>query len=226
VRTGSGGGVAAVAVAASLALAALLAPAAGAEENERGSDLFELCTQCHGNDGGGGELALAPSIAGLEEWYIDRQLEKFQGGQRGQHFDDIAGMRMRPMARLLKSADDRKAVAKYVASLPPVVQTPTLSGGDATRGQAIYTPCIACHGPDLKGNQVLNSPSLSHQTDWYMLTQLRNFKAGIRGARPDDTTGLAMRAMSMTLVDEQAMRDVIAYIVTLQPKPVASTQQP
>jgi hypothetical protein len=48
-----------------------------------------------------------------------------------------------------------------------------------------------------------------------MLTQLSNFKAGIRGAVPEDASGATMRPMAMTLADEQAMKDVIAYILTL-----------
>jgi cytochrome c oxidase subunit 2 len=48
-----------------------------------------------------------------------------------------------------------------------------------------------------------------------MLTQLVNFRAGVRGAKAGDTSGALMRPMSMTLADEQAMRDVIAYITTL-----------
>ena len=48
-----------------------------------------------------------------------------------------------------------------------------------------------------------------------MLTQLQHFKAGVRGTAPGDAQGALMRPMSMTLPDEQAMRDVIAFIMTL-----------
>jgi hypothetical protein len=47
------------------------------------------------------------------------------------------------------------------------------------------------------------------------LTQLKNFKSGVRGTNPQDITGAQMRPMSMILADEQAMKDVIAYIQTL-----------
>jgi hypothetical protein len=49
-----------------------------------------------------------------------------------------------------------------------------------------------------------------------MLTQLQNFKARVRGGNPQDVQGALMYAMSNTLVDEQAMKDVIAYIQTLK----------
>jgi cytochrome c553 len=107
------------------------------------------------------------------------------------------------------------AVAAYVASLPPIVPKPVLTGGDAARGQALYAPCAACHAPDGSGNQVVFGPPLRHANDWYQLTQLANFRAGVRGTKPGDTSGALMRPMSLTLPDEQAMRDVIAYIATL-----------
>jgi hypothetical protein len=68
-----------------------------------------------------------------------------------------------------------------------------------------------------QGNQALNAPPLAGASDWYQLTALQKFKAGVRGTNPKDTTGMLMRPMSMTLADEQAMKDVIAYIATLNP---------
>jgi cytochrome c553 len=196
-----------------LTLVALL-PLSASADDARGQELFQLCSQCHGVDGGGSPLALAPSIAGLSEWYVEAQLHKFRDGVRAAHFDDLAGLRMRPMARWLKTDDDVKSVSAYVASLPKVRPAATL-GGDAARGQTLYATCAACHGADGAGNQAMNSPALSHTSDWYLLTQIKNFKQGIRGGSPKDTTGIVMRPMSMMLTDEQAMKDVIAYIGTL-----------
>ena len=181
----------------------------------RGQELFVLCTQCHLKDGSGNHLALAPAIAGLPQWYVYSQLQKFRAGHRGGHFDDIAGMRMRPMSLALKDDADVAAVAAYVASLSPVKTKPVLTGGDAARGQALYAPCSACHGPDGSGNAVVLGPPLRNSNDWYQLTQLSNFRAKVRGAKPGDTTGALMGPMANTLPDEQAMRDVLAYIATL-----------
>ena len=199
---------------AALVVAMLAAPAL-AQNVERGRDLFALCTQCHMDDGRGNQLALAPTIAGLPEWYVLAQLQKFRAGHRGQHFDDIAGMRMRPMSMALANDADVAAVSAYVATLAPVAPPPVLTGGDAARGQVLYAPCAACHAPDGSGVQAVFGPPLAHVNDWYMLTQLANFRAGVRGTKPGDTSGALMRPMSMTLADEQAMRDVIAYITTL-----------
>jgi cytochrome c553 len=205
---------------AALLSALLAAPAwaqepASAQDLERGRKLFALCTQCHLSDGSGSPLALAPAIAGLPQWYVDAELHKFRVGHRGQQFDDIAGMRMRPMSLALANDDDVRAVAAYVAALAPVKPAPRLTGGDAARGQALYAPCAACHGPDGSGNEAVFGPPLKHASDWYLLTQLVNFRAGVRGTKPGDTSGALMRPMSLVLADEQAMRDVIAYITTL-----------
>lgn len=194
----------------------------------RGEQLFELCTQCHGDAGGGMAMALAPAIAGLDAWYVEAQLEKFQKGWRGGHPEDIAGMRMRPMSLWLDtkgdSDADRKAVSAYVASLPPADPEPTLAG-DPERGQTLYAPCTACHGPQGKGNQALNAPSLVHSSDWYLVRSIEKYKAGVRGWNPEDGTAQVMRGMAMSLADEQAIMDVVAYIMSLREGQQAASEQ-
>lgn len=195
----------------------LLGPVLRAEaaDDARGAELYLLCQQCHGADGAGNANFLAPAIAGLPEWYVVRQLHKFHDGIRGTHFEDISGMRMRPMARWLKSDEDMTAVGRHVAAMPVVKPAPQLEGGDATRGAALYAPCVACHGPQGAGNEVLGAPPLQHASDWYLLTQLDHYKRRIRGANPQDVQGAAMLGMVTLLPDTQAMKDVIAYIMTL-----------
>jgi cytochrome c oxidase subunit 2 len=198
--------------AAAAAIALVAAAGARAEENARGAELFELCVQCHGSAGEGNHSALAPSIAGLEEWYVLGQLKNFKSGARGTHPEDTGGLRMYPMSLTLKADEDMQAVASYVAALPPVRHEPTLAGGDPARGQQLYTICASCHGADGNGNATVQSPRLAGQADWYMLSSLQKLKAGTRGTYPN---AAIMRGMAGTLTDEQAMKDVIAYIGTL-----------
>jgi cytochrome c oxidase subunit 2 len=198
-----------------LALAAAPFAASAEGSGDMGSQLFQLCAQCHGADGGGDPVALAPAIAGMDEWYLKAQLEKFHSGARGTHPDDLAGMRMRPMSLSLRDEEQIAVVSAYVASLPRVPVEATLQGGDATRGKTLYAPCAACHGPDGAGIEPLNGSPLRASSDWYLQRQIRNFRSGIRGTNPKDTSGALMRPMSMTLPDEQAILDVIAYITTL-----------
>ena len=185
------------------AVAALLvagtAGAAAAEDEDRGRKLYELCQQCHGAAGEGSSLALAPALAGMEKWYLVAQLEKFQKGQRGGHPDDIGGLRMRPMSVWLSTPEDVQAVAAFIAAMPPVQPEPELVGGDPERGKTLYAPCIACHMPNGAGMQALNAPALTNSSDWYMLTQLKNYKSGVRGGINGDPTGAVMIGMAATL---------------------------
>ena len=188
----------------------------GARPTLSGAELYVAnCKQCHGATAQGQQGIATPAIAGLASWYIEGQLVKFRTGVRGAHPEDYDGLRMRPMSMQLMNNDEVKAVSTYLASLTPMKQPLTVEGGDATAGAGSYAVCLACHGPDGKGNPALKSPSLVGQHDWYLLSQLKKFKAGIRGTNPKDITGGQMRPMSMTLADEQAMKNVLAHISTL-----------
>lgn len=198
-----------------LTLAAALLAGGNARAELQGADYFQLCATCHGAQGHGNPAIQAPPIAGLPQWYVEKQLGKFQTGVRGAHPDDLAGLRMRPMSRYLRDESQVKLVAAYVASLPPVKPAASVAGGDAGRGQAAYTLCISCHGVKGEGMQALNGPPLAHLSDWYLVAQLQKFQKGVRGANPKDAEGILMRPMSMTLPDEQAVKDVVAYIQTL-----------
>ncbi len=208
-----------VARAACIAAACLLSGApATAEDLARGEALFDLCGQCHGAQGQGNELFHAPAIAGLETWYVQAQLGKFKSGARGKHPGDTQGLRMRPMARTLKTEEDIQAVAAYVGALPATDPSPVLTGGDASRGGVVYKQvCTSCHGANAEGNQQTQGPAL-HSNDWYQLAQLHKFRSGMRGTDPKDIFGGMMRNFAMTLPDEQAMLDVVAYIATLDPQ--------
>ena len=183
----------------------------------RGEQIFDTCVPCHGPAGLGSPVIGAPQIAGLPKWYLVAQLNKFKAGIRGAHRDDLEGARMRPMARSLYRPGDLESVAEYVSRLKPVRPAPTLQGGSVAAGQARFTGlCITCHGADAGGNPTIGAPPLNHQADWYMLSQLKKFKSGQRGASAADPTGAQMAAMALTMVDTVGMEDVIAYIRTLQ----------
>ena len=181
---------------------------------DRGRELFVLCAACHGLQGQGDRSRAAPAIAGMPAWYVEAQLQKFLSGQRGYHPQDDAGLQMRPMAEAVRRGEDLRAIARYVASLPPVHPPATLDG-NAAQGQTLYAPCTACHGADGRGNEGLKAPPLVGQSDWYIVEQIKKFKDGLRGADPRDATGAQMRAMANVLTDEKAMRDVAAFLRTL-----------
>jgi cytochrome c553 len=177
----------------------------------RGREVYDTCVPCHGANGGGNHELGAPAIAGLPQWYVQTQLTNFQKGMRGAHPNDLEGARMRPMAKSLHRKGDVESVAEYVTKLPPVPQSATL-GGDPVAGEAAFALCATCHGADAKGNKDMGAPTLAGQADWYMYTQLKKFKSGMRGAHPDDAMGAQMAAMSQTLADSTAMLDVVSYV--------------
>jgi cytochrome c oxidase subunit 2 len=178
-------------------------------------ELYDGCAPCHGEAGEGNQDLGAPAIAGLERWYVKAQLRKFKKSQRGWHIDDMPGKRMLPMAMAMDTDEKVDIVAAYVASFPPTNPAATLEGGNPKTGKIYFATCVQCHGADAKGNIDEFGPPLAGASDWYLLTQLQSFKAGVRGTHADDVTGAKMRPFSMTLPTEQAMKDVIAYIGTL-----------
>lgn len=198
-----------------LSATAPVAHAEGASDlNERGQLLFDLCKQCHGANGEGMQLSLAPAIAGLDKWYVESQLTKFKQGVRGLHAKDLGGLRMYPMSQWLENEQDIAAISEYVASLPKASPAPTLEGGDAQAGATSFALCASCHGKEGEGNQTMNSPPLRGMNDWYLMTTLQKFKDGVRGANPKNPNEMMMRGMAMSLVDEQTMKNVIAHIMT------------
>jgi cytochrome c oxidase subunit 2 len=70
---------------------------------------------------------------------------------------------------------------------------------------------------------MLNAPNLAGQSAWYMERQLQSFKHGLRGADASDTFGAQMAPMAATLVDDAAIKNVVAYINSLpEAKPAAT----
>lgn len=183
----------------------------------RGEQLFQLCSQCHGANGGGNSEFLAPGIAGLPDWYVAGQLDKFHSGARGLNPKDTGGLRMYPMSLWLRDEADRQDVAAYVASMPSVAPVNELhEQGDAAKGAGYYAICSACHAPDATGNQGMGAPPLRGMSDWYLFSSITKYKAGIRGNGKGDTLGPAMIGMVATLPDDAAIYDVIAYIQSLE----------
>jgi len=119
--------------------------------------------------------------------------------------------------------DTQEDFDKWLAGNPTYAETLAAPAGDAAAGQAQYAVCVACHGAQGEGNQQLNSPKLAGQSEWYLRKQLENYKAGIRGTHADDIYGQQMRPMAMTLANDAATNNVIAYIQTLPDNPAPTT---
>jgi cytochrome c oxidase subunit 2 len=188
-----------------------LAQAAG--DPAAGKSLYAVCSACHGLQAEGNPALNAPKLSGQGGWYLRRQLKNFKAGARGTHDKDVYGKQMAPMAATL--ADDAAIdnVVAYIETLPDNPAPPTLKQTTA-KGQKLYVTCAACHGSDGRGTWAMNAPRLAGMSDWYLVTQLKNFKHGIRGAHPKDMYGPQMVSMAATLADDQAIDNLVAYIKT------------
>jgi cytochrome c oxidase subunit 2 len=180
-----------------------------------GQQLFTVCAGCHGAQGEGNPAVNAPKLSGQGSWYLKRQLQYFKQGVRGTDDKDVYGKMMAPMAATL--ADDAAIdnVVAYIKTLPDNPAPATVKS-NAAHGQELYLTCGNCHGADGRGMQATNAPRLKGMSDWYIVTQLKNFKQGIRGAHPQDKYGSQMRSMAAILADDKATDDLVAYIDTFR----------
>jgi len=176
-----------------------------------GEALYAVCSACHGAQGEGNPTMNAPKLAGQDAWYLRRQLAHFKKGARGAHSNDVFGKVMAPMAATLPDDAAIANVAAYIGTLPDK-PAPTTVKGDPRRGSQRYVTCATCHGPQGRGNEATNAPRLKGMSDWYMVTQLKNFRAGVRGSHSQDMYGGQMALMAAILNDDQAIHDVVAYI--------------
>lgn len=87
--------------------------------------------------------------------------------------------------------------------------------GDPVAGQGQYAICGSCHGQQGEGNEAMNAPALAGQPDWYLQRQIKYYQDGVRGSHKDDTFGQQMAPMAATLANEEALRNVTAYIANL-----------
>lgn len=176
----------------------------------------KYCTTCHGSDGRGNEAIQAPILAGMEDWYLVRQLENYRGNIRGSHPSDERGIAMQAMAKNLSDesiSDLVQWIKTWEYSPPDITVT-----GDKNEGEKLYASCAACHGKNADGNEALGAPPLAYQNDWYLVTQLKNFLNGYRGTHERDTLGQQMVAMAQPLEDDTGIRNVVAYITSLRSK--------
>jgi len=190
-----------------------LAQAAG--DASAGKPLYAVCAACHGLQAEGNPALHAPKLSGQGDWYLKRQLKYFKNGARGTHEKDVFGKMMAPMAATLGDDAAIDNVVAYINTLPdnPAPRTVTKT---TTNAQKLYVTCGACHGADGRGMQATNAPRLAGISDWYLVTQLKNFKQGIRGAHPKDMYGPQMASMAAILADDQAASDLVAYINSLR----------
>jgi cytochrome c oxidase subunit II len=82
-----------------------------------GKRRYALCSGCHGPTGSGNEGVKAPRLAGVDDWYLAREIRKFHDGVRGADPNDVEGSAMAPMTRALNNDKVIRDLADYASTL-------------------------------------------------------------------------------------------------------------
>jgi cytochrome c553 len=146
---------------------------------EAGKQKAVVCAACHGPDGNSTN-SLWPKLAGQHQDYIVKQLKEYKEGKK-RNAPEMTGM----VAGL--SEQDMHDLAAFYASQKRVKGS--ASKTNLELGERLYragdfksriTACIACHGPDGRGNALAGFPALYGQQKQYIINQLISFKEGKR----------------------------------------------
>jgi len=186
-----------------LALAIAAGPAM-AGDAALGAQKAAVCGACHGMTGSSVNPEW-PSLAGQPAPYIVSQLMQFRDGTR-------VNPLMTPMAAPLTDADMADLAAHFAQQTPAGLEADPSNwkagerlfrGGDAARG---IPACIACHGPQGRGNAPAAYPALRAQHAVYTYNQLRAFASGGRKSAGNEI----MQAIASRLTEDE-MRALASY---------------
>lgn len=182
----------------------LVASAASAGDAALGAQKAAVCGACHGMTGTSVNPEW-PNLAGQHASYIVAQLQQFKQGTR-------VNPLMTPMAAMLSDEDMEDLGAHYAQQTPTGLEADPSNwkageklyrGGDTARG---LPACIACHGPQGKGNAPARYPALRAQHAVYAYGQLLAYEDGKRTTAGNDI----MQVIAGKLTDEE-MRALASY---------------
>ena len=201
------------AIASCLAAALCLASAQAAEplkgDAAAGQGKSGTCVACHGVDGNSANPEW-PTLAGQHPKYIVKQLRLFKAGDRQAPL-------MQPMAATLSDQDMADLAAYYSSQKPRGL---VADKGKVEAGQRLYrggnaasaaAACIACHGPNGRGNPEAEYPSIGGQHATYVAAQINAYKSG---ARKTDANRAMRDIASKLTADEIAA--VASYVQGLR----------
>ncbi|MEP6484534.1 MAG: c-type cytochrome [Rudaea sp.] len=166
-----------------------------------------VCGACHGIDGNSAQ-SLYPKLAGQQEEYIAREIILFKS-----HARDSAIMMGFAMSLTPQDAHDIGAYFASKKSLPGVADSALVA-----RGQALYRggdkslnvpACMACHGPDGRGNPGSGYPQLAGQWSDYISAKLKDFHAQKTWGDDDRAKIMPMIAKNLSDSDIAALASYV-----------------
>ena len=178
---------------------------------DRGKDKSITCAACHGADGNSINPEW-PSLAGQHESYLVRSIQSFKDGSR----DNVL---MSPQAAALSDQDIQDLAAYFAVQKP---KRHTADPALIAQGERVYrggnmgkgiSACIACHGPNGRGNPGASYPSLAGQHATYTTAQLMAYRNNVR--QSDTTLSQVMRNIAAEMSDDE-IKAVSSYIQGLQ----------
>ena len=204
-----------VAVVRGLLTAGILVTLLGSTANAAGdaqagmTKASNVCLACHSLDGNSVNPQW-PSLAGQHESYIVKQIKAFREGLR-------VNPLMSPVAMTLTDKEIEDVAAYYASQ--------KIKGQEAAKdkvelGQHIYRggiagnkvpACLACHGPDGRGNAAAIYPAIRSQHATQVVLQLQAYR---KGERKTDQNEM-MRTIAGKMTDEQ-IEAVAQYIQGLR----------
>ncbi len=170
-----------------------------------GKEKSQVCAACHGIDGNSPN-PVWPKLAGQHAEYIIKQLRDIKNGERD-------NAQMSPMAANLSEQDILDLAAYYSSQKIKHGKTDPAS---LELGEKIYRAgsieagvpaCIACHGPNGRGNPAAQYPALGGQHAAYTQAQLNAFRDGTRA----NDNNAVMRTIVGRMTDEE-IKAVSEYI--------------
>jgi cytochrome c553 len=186
-----------------------IAGSASAGDAALGAQKAAVCGACHGMTGSSTNPEW-PNLAGQHEAYIVAQLQQFQQGKR-------VNPLMTPMAVPLSEVDMKDLGAHFSQQTPAGLEAEPSNwkageklyrGGDPARG---IPACIACHGPQGRGNGPAKYPALRAQHAVYTYNQLKAFKDGSRATAGSDIMKIVTERMN-----DNEMRALASYVQGLR----------
>jgi cytochrome c553 len=175
-----------------------------------GQDKVAVCGGCHGADGNS-VMANFPSLAGLGEKYLLKQMNDIKSGKRVvvEMTGLLDAMTEQDLADVAAYFDS-KAMAAGVAPADSVEKGQALyRGGSLAKS---IPACSACHAPNGAGNELAGFPALAGQHSAYVELQLVRFRTG---ERSNDGDTRIMRDIAAKLSDVE-IKALSGYISGLR----------